>query len=298
MLKHSACVFTEHIAARFGNEDVESYAVFYVDDDPMDTFTVSMFIRTRRLNGLLLLFSNSTSRYLHVWLDGGKVKVQANDFEILQGHDRVNDGHFHLVGVHLERGTLTLSLSARTQALMASRGLMIRPGDTVHVGGLEDRKASLTFSGYFKGCIQDLRLNFNHLQFYPVSTMLASYRLKTMVQVTQGCTGDNYCRVCVFCLPVYICVCLSGWLVSCLSLCLSVLSVKLYIYLSVYLSVYLPIYLSVYLLVFLSVHASIYQSVFLSVFQSVGLSVYQFVSSFPLIFIGSYVITVTMLWRC
>ncbi|KAK2860859.1 hypothetical protein Q7C36_005025 [Tachysurus vachellii] len=185
----------EHIAARFGNEDVESYAIFYVDDDPMDAFTVSMFIRTRHINGLLLAFSNNTSRYLHIWLDGGKVKVQVNHFEILQGHDRVNDGHFHLVSLHVERGTLTLVHSARTQVVLASRGLTIQAGDTVHVGGLEDRKASLAFSGYFKGCIQDLRLNFNYLQFYPISTPLTSYRLKTMVQVTQGCTGDNYCRM-------------------------------------------------------------------------------------------------------
>lgn len=196
------CVFTEHIAARFGNEDVESYAIFSVDDDPMDAFTVSMFIRTRHINGLLLVFSNNTSHYLHIWLDGGKVKVQVNHFEILQGHDRVNDGHFHLVSLHVERGTLTLVHSARTQVVMASRGLTIQAGDTVHVGGLEDRKASLAFSGYFKGCIQDLRLNFNYLQFYPISTPLTSYRLKTMVQVTQGCTGDNYCRVCILSLSV------------------------------------------------------------------------------------------------
>lgn len=202
MLKQSSCVFTEHVAAWFGYEDVESYAIFYVDDDPMDTFTASMFIRTRRLNGLLLVFSNSTSRYLHVWLEGGKVKVQANNFEVLQGHNRVNDGHFHLVSVHVERGTLTLSHSARIQALMASRGLMIRSGDTVHVGGLADRKATSGFRGYFKGCIQDLRLNSKYLQFYPISTSLASYRLKTMVQVRQGCTGGNYCRVCVFCLSI------------------------------------------------------------------------------------------------
>lgn len=192
----------EHVAAQFGNEDVESYATFRVDDDPLDTFTVSMFVRTHRLNGLLLVFSNSTSRYLRIWLDGGRVKVQASHFDTLQGHDRVNDGHFHLVSVHVEQGVLTLSHSARTQALMASRGVRIRSGDAVHVGGLEDRQASLAFSGYFKGCIQDLRLNFNRLQFYPISTPLVSYRLKTMVQVRQGCTGDNYCRVCVLCLSV------------------------------------------------------------------------------------------------
>ncbi|XP_053359073.1 protein crumbs homolog 1 isoform X2 [Clarias gariepinus] len=185
----------EHIAARFGIEDVESYAVFYVDDDPTDTFTVSMFVRTRRLSGLLLVFSNSTGHYLHIWLNDGKVKVQTNHFQILQGHDRVNDGHFHLVSMHVERGTIMLSYSAKTQALMASRGLTVQSGDTVHVGGLEDRKATIAFSSYFKGCIQDLRLNSNHLQFYPSSTPLASYRIKTMVQVTQGCTGNNYCRM-------------------------------------------------------------------------------------------------------
>lgn len=201
MLKPSVYVSSEHIPAQFGNEDVESYAIFYVDDDPMDNFTMSMFIRTRRLNALLLMFSNSTSHYLRIWLYGGKVNVQVNDFEILQGHDRLNDGHFHLVSIHVEQGMLTLSHSARTQALMASQGLMIRSGDTVHVGGLEDRKELLAFSSYFKGCIQDLRINFHHLQFYPISTPLASYRLKTMVQVRQGCTGDNYCKVglCVFC---------------------------------------------------------------------------------------------------
>lgn len=168
----------------------------------MDTFTVSMFVRTRRLNGLLLIFSNTTSHYLRIWLNGGKVKVQVNHFEILQGHDRLNDGHFHMVSIHVAQGMLTLSHSARTQALMASRGLMIQSGDTVHVGGLEDRKELLVFSSYFKGCIQDLRLNFNHLQFYPISTQLASYRLKTLVQVRRGCTGDNYCRVCVFCVSL------------------------------------------------------------------------------------------------
>ncbi|XP_035656357.1 protein crumbs homolog 1-like isoform X4 [Oncorhynchus keta] len=69
----------EYNPARFGNEDEASYAVFSLDDPPASgTITISMFVRTRRSNGLLLVLANSTSQYLHLWLDDGRVKFQRN----------------------------------------------------------------------------------------------------------------------------------------------------------------------------------------------------------------------------
>ncbi|KAK1786564.1 hypothetical protein P4O66_003014 [Electrophorus voltai] len=62
----------EYISARFGTKDSESYAVFSVEYDPGDTFTVSMFVHSRHLHGLLLTLSNSTSLYFHLWLEWGK----------------------------------------------------------------------------------------------------------------------------------------------------------------------------------------------------------------------------------
>ncbi|XP_051556337.1 protein crumbs homolog 1-like [Myxocyprinus asiaticus] len=183
----------EYVTARFGNEDLKSYAMFSVEETPGDSITVSMFVRTRRTQGLLLVLSNSTSQYLRVWLDAGKVKVQINNFESLLGKETVSDGHFHLITVLVETESLTLFQSAKSQGRISTRSVLVQAGDAVYVGGLPDRRASLAFGGYFKGCIQDLRLNSRCLQFYPISVPVSSYRLESLVNVTRGCTGDNYC---------------------------------------------------------------------------------------------------------
>ncbi|XP_066538185.1 protein crumbs homolog 1-like [Hoplias malabaricus] len=188
----------EHTTARFGSEDSESYAVFSVDDDEADadagdSFTVSMFVRTRRLWGLLLVLSNSTSQYLRLWVEEGKIKAQINNYESLMGRDSINDGDFHLVSVSVEPGKLSLSQSTRPQGTVGIRKVMVQSGDKVHVGGLPEKKASLAFGGYFKGCIQDLRLGSRRLQFFRLSSRTRSYPLERLEKVTRGCTGDNSC---------------------------------------------------------------------------------------------------------
>lgn len=188
-------VFSEHVAARFGSEDLESYAVFTVEDNPGDSNSVSMFVRTRRSQGLLLVLSNTTSQYLRVWLEDGKVKVQINNFESLLGRETVSDGHFHLITVLVEPESLSLFMSAKSQGRVPIRSVLVQAGDAVHVGGLPNRRASLAFGGYFKGCIQDLRMNRRRLQFYPVSVPVSSYRLQSSVKVMRGCTGDDSCTV-------------------------------------------------------------------------------------------------------
>uniref|UniRef100_A0A8C2K700 Uncharacterized protein n=1 Tax=Cyprinus carpio TaxID=7962 RepID=A0A8C2K700_CYPCA len=105
----------EYVTARFGSEDLESYAVFTVEDNPGDSNSVSMFVRTRRSQGLLLVLSNTTSQYLRVWLENGKVKVQINNFESLLGRETVSDGHFHLITVLVEPESLSLFMSAKSQ---------------------------------------------------------------------------------------------------------------------------------------------------------------------------------------
>ncbi|XP_027875918.1 protein crumbs homolog 1-like [Xiphophorus couchianus] len=183
----------EYITGRFGNKDLESYAMFSLDNDPGDFVVISMFIRTRQSSGLLLILANTTSQYLRLWLVEGRVKVQVNNFETLVGRNTVNNGHFHLVAVKLEGTAATLLLSAQTQGSMAIRRVQAHPGDLVFVGGLPDSRASASFGGYFKGCVQDLRINSKHLQFYPVSTPVESYNLEKLVGVSEGCSSDNAC---------------------------------------------------------------------------------------------------------
>ncbi|XP_077360027.1 protein crumbs homolog 1-like isoform X1 [Festucalex cinctus] len=185
----------EYVTARFGSKALESYAVFSIDDDPGDTLTVSMFIRTRQPRGLLLILANSTSQYLRLWLDQGRVKIQVNNFETLLGQKVISDGHFHLVTVKLEGLEAILIQSAQVQGSLPIRHIWAHHGDRVFVGGLADPRASATFGGYFKGCVQDLRMNNKRLQFYPITTAVESYKLEQLISVAPGCSSDNPCAV-------------------------------------------------------------------------------------------------------
>ncbi|CAM9320820.1 unnamed protein product [Lampetra planeri] len=185
----------EYITTRFGSKGLESYAVFSLDDDLVDTVTISMFVRTRQSSGLLLVLANSTSQYVRLWLEQGRVKVQINNFETLVGEAVVNDGHFHLVTVKLEGLAAVLMESAQSQSSLPIRHIQAHPGDLVFVGGLPASRASASFGGYFKGCVQDLRINNKRLQFYPITTPVESYKLERLVSVAQGCSTDNACAV-------------------------------------------------------------------------------------------------------
>lgn len=157
--------------------------------------TISLFIRTRQSNGLLLILANSTSQYLCLWLEEGKVKVQVNNFESLVGQNVVSDGQSHLITVKLEETTAILFHSTQIQGLVTIRHVQTHPGDVVFVGGLADSRASASFGGYFKGCVQDLRINSKRLQFYPIETPVESYPLVKLVNVTEGCSSDDACVV-------------------------------------------------------------------------------------------------------
>ncbi|KAI4809065.1 hypothetical protein KUCAC02_017980 [Chaenocephalus aceratus] len=185
----------EYVTARFGNQDVENYASFSLDDEPGDSVNISLFLRTRQSSGLLLILANSTSQYLRLWFEEGRIKVQVNNFETLVGRTAISDGHFHLVTVMLKGMAAMLFQSAKNQGHMFIRPIDAHTGDLVSVGGLPDSRVSASFGGYFKGCVQDLRINNKRLQFYPIETPVESYILEQLVNVAQGCSSDNACAV-------------------------------------------------------------------------------------------------------
>ncbi|CAJ1060909.1 protein crumbs homolog 1 [Xyrichtys novacula] len=183
----------EHVTARFGNEDSQSYATFTVTDDLSHNLSVSLFVRTRRHNGLLLALANSSSQYLHVWLEDGRVTVQLYNFESLKAEGAINDGEVHFVRVEMERDRITLYVADKKQGAVEGRTVEVKAGDTVYVGGLLESRTTSVFGGYFKGCIQDLRISGRRLQFFGLDTSVQSFPLKLMGNVTSGCSGDNAC---------------------------------------------------------------------------------------------------------
>lgn len=183
------------MTTRFGTDDSQSYASFTVTDDLGDGLSISLFLRTRRNSGLLLALANSSSQYLHLWLEDGKVTVQLNNFASLKAESAINDGEVHFVSVEVEEDRMALYVADQKQGDIAVRTINVQAGDTVYVGGRSENWTTSAFGGYFKGCIQDLRINDRRLQMFGLDTSVRSYPLKFITNVTAGCSGDNACSV-------------------------------------------------------------------------------------------------------
>ncbi|XP_048845380.1 protein crumbs homolog 1-like [Brienomyrus brachyistius] len=184
----------ENMAGRFGDGGLESYAVFTIDDNPGRNMVLSMLVRTRRRSGLLFALANTTSPYLRLWLQGGKARVQADQAPSLTGRLALSDGALHHVAVRVQQDQMALFLSSQKQGELSVSMPPVRSGDAVYLGGLTDRRSSASFGGYFKGCIQDVRINSRRLQLYPTGRPPSSYALERLVNVTRGCAGDSTCR--------------------------------------------------------------------------------------------------------
>lgn len=183
------------MAARFGNKDAHSYAAFAVSEDLGRDFSISLFLRTRRLEGLVLALGNGSSQYLHVWLEDGKVAVQLASLEILKSKSPVDDGRVRFLSLEIEAGRMRLQVGAQKQGEVEVGRVAVEAGHSVHVGGLTGGRTTSVFGGYLKGCIQDLRMNDRRLQFFPLDTSVASFPLTLMENVTAGCSGDDGCSV-------------------------------------------------------------------------------------------------------
>lgn len=183
------------MTARFGNEDSHSYAAFTVTDHLGYNLSVSLFLRTRKPNGLLLAFANSSNEYLHIWLEDGKVTVQLSNLESLKSESAVDDGEVHFVSVGVVEDHMVLYVEAQKQGDVEIGTVKVQAGDTVFVGGLLEKQMTSVYGGYFKGCIQDLRISDSRLQFFGLDTSVRSYPLQFMENVTAGCSGDNACSV-------------------------------------------------------------------------------------------------------
>lgn len=121
--------------------------------------------------------------------------VQMNDFESVRADSVVNDGEVHFVSVEVAEDRMVLYVAAQKQGDVEIGMANVRAGDAVYVGGLLDSEATAVFGGYFKGCIQDLRINDTRLQFFGLDASVRTYPLQFMENVISGCSGDNACSV-------------------------------------------------------------------------------------------------------
>uniref|UniRef100_A0A4W3K6J7 Crumbs cell polarity complex component 1 n=1 Tax=Callorhinchus milii TaxID=7868 RepID=A0A4W3K6J7_CALMI len=185
----------ELIPGRFGHEDTKGYALFIIDDDLGEEVNISMFIRTRKRNGLLFALKNSSAQYLQIRLDSGKIIVQSYLSKALSGDHYTSDSDLHFITVNIGRNRMKLTQSGQMVSHMHIHPIKVQAGDLAYIGGLPDQLKSTSDSSYFKGCIQDLRINNKSFEFYPNGVLMESYSNRTLVNVTSGCIGDNTCKL-------------------------------------------------------------------------------------------------------
>ncbi len=164
----SSLSHTEYVTARFGQEDSASYAVFTITDQlESDMLYLSMFLRTRKESGLLVLLANSTTEYLKMWLEKGKLMVQVNNLKTLMGKSVVNDGEIHFVGINIKEGIMTLQETDHEFGSTDVQPVSLQFKDVVFVGGLLDGHETSAFGGYFRGCVQDLQAQWEEARIFP-----------------------------------------------------------------------------------------------------------------------------------
>ncbi|KAM5125119.1 LOW QUALITY PROTEIN: protein crumbs homolog 1-like [Callospermophilus lateralis] len=183
----------EYVAGRFGQDDSTGYAVFNLDRSYGQNFSLSMFVQTNRPSGLLLTLKNSTYQYIRVWLKHGRLALLTPSSPKFTVEFVLSDGNVHLVTLKIKPNTIELYQSSQNLGFISVATWKIQRGDVIYFGGLPDKKETEIYGGFFKGCIQDVRLNNQNLEFFPNSTNSASHS-PVLVNVTQGCLGDNICK--------------------------------------------------------------------------------------------------------
>uniref|UniRef100_A0A8C9IWM4 Protein crumbs homolog 1 n=1 Tax=Piliocolobus tephrosceles TaxID=591936 RepID=A0A8C9IWM4_9PRIM len=183
----------EFVAGRFGQDDSTGYVVFTLDESYGDTVSLSMFVRTLQPSGLLLALENSTYQYIRVWLEHGRLAMLTPNSPKLVVKFVLNDGNVHLISLKIKPNKIELYQSSQNLGFISTSTWKIQKGDVIYIGGLPDKQETELNGGFFKGCIQDVRLNNQNLEFFPNSTNDASLN-PVLVNVTQGCPGDNSCK--------------------------------------------------------------------------------------------------------
>ncbi|XP_006904517.2 protein crumbs homolog 1 [Pteropus alecto] len=183
----------EYVAGRFGQDDSPGYAAFRLDESYDGNATLSMFLRTRRPSGVLLALEGGARRHIRVWLEHGRLAGLNPASPNLEVSSVLSDGSLHFLSLKIRPEGIEVHQSSHSLGFISAPTWHIRRGDVIYLGGLPDRTQTKAYGGFFKGCIQDVRLNDQHLEFFPNSTSDA-LPSPVLVNVTRGCPGDTMCK--------------------------------------------------------------------------------------------------------
>ncbi|KAM5146577.1 protein crumbs homolog 2-like [Mantella aurantiaca] len=184
----------EYTSGTFFHEMVESYASFSIAQDVGDSFNVSAFIRTLKPDGLLFQIGNGSTAGFTVYLKSGRIHVAVTSVKAGPFSEYVSNGKKHKINISVKGGHVSVSIMKTKEDLGQLPPLSLSAGDMVLVGGTPPNGNIDQWGGYFKGCLQDIRLNDNRLKFFPPDDEDVAYYPVSISNVTEDCVSDDTCK--------------------------------------------------------------------------------------------------------
>ncbi|XP_075691631.1 protein crumbs homolog 2 isoform X2 [Rhinoderma darwinii] len=183
----------EYTSGTFFWENIPSFANFTVTQDVGDSFNVSAFFRTLKPDGLLLQISNGTMDYLSIYLKSGQIHVKLLS-KTLSFKEYVSNGKKHRIDLSITEGLIELNGVMFEEEVDWLSLLSASAGDNVLVGGLPSGEDMEQWGGYFKGCLQDVRICGRRLEFFSFNTKEDLVYLVSYSNVTKNCVSDDMCQ--------------------------------------------------------------------------------------------------------
>ncbi|XP_048369306.1 protein crumbs homolog 2 isoform X1 [Sphaerodactylus townsendi] len=188
------CSF-ESPTVTFGLENSLSFATFAISNSPGANFNLSFFIRTLKPMGLVFHINNGTEALLAVYLMDGQLQIEASTAAPISISGHLADGRRHFVMLSFHEGFVYASLLNRGEHLGPLKVTPLAAGSEIHVGGFLDEDSISLWGGYFKGCLQDIRLNHHQMQFFgPEGDRPEELFVEQKTNVFLGCISDDTCK--------------------------------------------------------------------------------------------------------
>ncbi|XP_068079104.1 protein crumbs homolog 2b isoform X1 [Danio rerio] len=186
----------EHTSWTFSHERNRSFAAFPIMQNHSRDVTVSLWLRSRHLNGLVLQLQHDNQPYLTLFLKNGSLYISIYS-SIRRASDFLTNGEKLFMSIKTEPGVILFNQTQRIPMIYS--GFEVQVGDVVYLGGLPEGENSALWGGYFKGCLQDVRIDDTQLFMYSGSISQkpqhANYLPRNSSNVLEGCVGDQTCKM-------------------------------------------------------------------------------------------------------
>ncbi|XP_078605646.1 uncharacterized protein LOC144878662 isoform X13 [Branchiostoma floridae x Branchiostoma japonicum] len=183
--------------------------------------TLQVSFRTRDSDALLLRASGGSTT-VQLEIVSGNVRFTYNSAPSAEANFDVSDGEWHTVEVSFLGTVAQLTVDNGAENATANMG-QAAPNFDDFVGQDTIQVGSQGGQGYFKGCMENLRVGGVLLPFFESSQILTNaskkFNLKSASSITVGCTSDDVCgpqpcvngATCTDIFNDYNCTCVAGY---------------------------------------------------------------------------------------